>query len=73
MAADVLRINICATFELCASCQGMWFKSATTPSAKTLIFHSYITEILYLGSIALAAKTYVKPVSDSVSWKKGWL
>jgi len=32
----VLRINICATFELCASCQGMWFKSATTPSAKTL-------------------------------------
>jgi hypothetical protein len=38
-----------------------------------LIFHSYITEILYLSSIALAAKTYVKPVSDSVSWEKGWL
>jgi len=35
MAADVLRINICATFELCASCQGLWFKSATTQSPKT--------------------------------------
>ncbi len=36
MGADVLRMKICAEFELCASYQHLWYKSATTPSRKTL-------------------------------------
>lgn len=73
MGADVLRTNIIAKLERSCFVSSAVLVAPTTPSRKTLIFHSFITEILYLSSIALAAKTYVKPVSDSVSWEKGWL
>jgi len=32
MAVDVLLMNIFAIFEVCASHQHLWWKSATTPS-----------------------------------------
>jgi hypothetical protein len=36
MAGEVLRRNIFAIFEVRASYEHLWFKSATTPSRKTL-------------------------------------
>jgi hypothetical protein len=36
MAGDVLRRNICAIFEVRASFEHLWYKSATTPSRKPL-------------------------------------
>ena len=36
MAGDVLRMDICAIFEVCASYEHLWLKSATTPSRKPL-------------------------------------
>lgn len=36
MTDDVLRRNIFAIFEVCASYEHLWLKSATTPSRKPL-------------------------------------
>jgi len=36
MAGEVLRRNIFAIFKVRASYEHLWFKSATTPSRKTL-------------------------------------
>jgi len=36
MAGEVLHRNIFAIFEVRASYKHLWFKSATTPSRKTL-------------------------------------
>jgi hypothetical protein len=37
MAGEVLRRNIFAIFEVRASYEHLWFKSATTPSRKPLV------------------------------------
>jgi len=36
MGADVLRMKICAKFELCASYQVLCWKAPTTPSPEPL-------------------------------------
>jgi hypothetical protein len=53
MAGDVLRMDICAIFELCASHQHLWFKSATTPSRKPLA----ATKLTILGYMAATDKS----------------
>lgn len=64
------KFNGSSSTELLCKIEHLCFDFCDFAKPQTVNFHFYITEVLYLSIIEITAKTYVKPVSGSVSWAK---